>query len=291
MIRNRNKADRYDIRKTQLIELDILLEFDRVCRKNNLSYFLDSGTALGAVRHGGFIPWDDDIDVGMFREDYDKLVGYAYKDIGRDFFFQTIDTDPGCPCLFAKIRKNGTCYLENNKEGMKMHTGIWIDIFPYDNITDNPKEQLRVARKMNWLLTLFSLKKIPHKETNNGQNPVKYALLSFARRAVHLFLQPLSDSFFIASIKRVIRDNEKCEGCVTCYYFISYNGVDNPIIFKKEKLVPLTEIEFEGDTFWAVNDTNYYLRVLYGDYMKMPPKEMRYGHRPLYVDHGENTNN
>lgn len=89
----------------QHIELEILKKIDEVCKKHNINYWLDSGTLLGAVRHQGFIPWDDDIDIGMLREDYEKFLKVAQKDLGDDYFLQTRSTDKNYPLVFAKVRK------------------------------------------------------------------------------------------------------------------------------------------------------------------------------------------
>ena len=114
------------LRRLQQTEFEILKEFDRICKKHNIQYFLDSGTALGAARHKGFIPWDDDIDVGMLRSDYEHFLEICPKELEQKYFLQTIETDPGCPCLFAKIRKNGTIYQENEKHRIKIEFCILL---------------------------------------------------------------------------------------------------------------------------------------------------------------------
>lgn len=119
------------IKQVQAIELEILLEVDRICRKHRISYFLDSGTALGAVRHKGFIPWDDDIDIGMLRDDYERFLSVAQEEMGQDYFLQTYRTD-GTPIMFAKVRKTGTTFVEFRLRKFPINHGLFIDIFPYD---------------------------------------------------------------------------------------------------------------------------------------------------------------
>ena len=101
-----------NLKKIQQIELDILLEVDRICKKHEIEYFLDFGTLLGAVRHSGFIPWDDDIDIGMTRDNYEKFLKIASSELKKDYFLQNVYTERETPFLYSKIRKNGKFTME-----------------------------------------------------------------------------------------------------------------------------------------------------------------------------------
>lgn len=120
------------LRKLQMAELEILNEFVRICEKHDLTYYLVGGTLLGAVRHQGFIPWDDDIDVAMPRADYDRLAEVCGEDLGAEYFYQSPETDPYYFLTYAKIRKNGTEIYEERFKDARFHKGIFIDIFPLD---------------------------------------------------------------------------------------------------------------------------------------------------------------
>lgn len=132
------------------VELDLLNEFDKVCRKYRLTYFLDGGSLLGAVRHKGFIPWDDDIDVNMLREDYDKLLEIAPKEFKGRYFFQHHSTEKGYIKGYAKLRNSDTTAYKysdlKNKNG-EFNQGVFIDIFPLDNLPEKDgfvdKERLK----------------------------------------------------------------------------------------------------------------------------------------------------
>ncbi len=132
------------------VELDLLAEFVRVCQKYNLRYFADSGTLLGAVRHGGFIPWDDDIDIVMPREDYYRLCKVASEEFMYPYFFQTEETDPGSLRMHAQLRNSETTGILSWDEGrrLRFNQGIFIDILPLDNVPDAAEERHELGIKL-----------------------------------------------------------------------------------------------------------------------------------------------
>ena len=130
----RKELTQEQLRKMQQIEVEMADELDRVCRKHNIRYSLDGGSMLGAVRHKGFIPWDDDMDFCMLREDYEKLKAVS-NELNPDIcFFQDHDTDPNYRWGYAKLRRTGTTFVRLGQEHMKYKTGIAIDIFPLDDV-------------------------------------------------------------------------------------------------------------------------------------------------------------
>ena len=123
-------VDKKILRKAQLIMLDELIEVDRICKKYNISYWLDSGTLLGAVRHKGFIPWDDDIDICMLQEDYEKFFSIAKKELNDKYFLQVKETDEMTTSPYMKVRHRDSILIEENfTEKEKFHQGIFLDIF------------------------------------------------------------------------------------------------------------------------------------------------------------------
>ena len=129
-----------ELRKLQLTEIEVLDEIVRICKKHKLQYFLLAGTCLGAVRHSGFIPWDDDIDIGMPREDYEKFLNIALDELDEKYFLQYYKTDENYYLGFAKVRKNNTSFITKGFEKKKGHQGFFVDIFPR-----NKGKQLFVA--------------------------------------------------------------------------------------------------------------------------------------------------
>lgn len=273
----------HDLKKLQQVELSILEEFDMVCKKIGINYFLDSGTALGAIRHNGFIPWDDDIDVGMMRTDYNLFLKHAYDYLSKDFFLQTLDTDPACPCLFAKIRKNKTTFMENNKVGMCMHTGIYIDVFPFDYVPTDEMKWSRMLSKIQMYKLLFAIKKIPsmQEKVSSFNTTVKCIL----RKAAHIVLQIVPDSYFVNGIKNI-----QIKFCGADREYVAPLFYGKPKRFLTNIFFPTTKKQFEDKWFPVPNDYDYYLRVLYGDYMTLPPKDKQVGHIPFYIDFDKGEN-
>lgn len=134
------------LRQLQLAEHKMLCDFAKICDKHNLTYFLDFGTLLGAVRHQGFIPWDDDVDVTMPVEDYKKFLKIAQEELGDEYFLQTSDTDIDFHYSFAKIRKNGTTFFRKQFKEWNVHQGVWIDIFPIVNV--NSKMDFKIKKNI-----------------------------------------------------------------------------------------------------------------------------------------------
>ena len=136
------------LRRVQLTLLEIAVEIKRVCEENDIRYFLSDGTLLGAVRHQGFIPWDDDMDMGMLRADYEKFCRIAPKALKPEYCLETWNTDSGYGLPFAKVMKRNTVYLESKKNTKMREKGFYIDVFPFDNAPAEEEAQQALVRKL-----------------------------------------------------------------------------------------------------------------------------------------------
>lgn len=136
-------------------EFDLFAAFTAVCDRLGLPYFLVCGSALGAVKYKGFIPWDDDMDVGMLRDDYERFLREAPALLPEYYFLQSYKSEPAYPLIFAKLRDSRTTYVEKGIAHLQVNHGVYIDIFPLDGYPDSPREQKRLERKKRWYKTLL----------------------------------------------------------------------------------------------------------------------------------------
>ena len=271
------------LRKVQLLQLKIGKEVKRICDKYNIDYILDSGTLLGAVRHGGFIPWDDDMDIAMTRENYSRFIEAAKSDLGEEFFLQTWDTDKNYPMPFAKIRLNGTRYIENVFEKAQMHQGIYVDIFPYDVWPESKSKQKRIWRKRLYLQSMIMMK--CHYLKFKSDAAWKYFLKAIMFTFIKFFSlfhskKSLIDKYIgMTSKYNALKSEELYEQTVN--FKFGY------WVVPKVCLHETSEIPFEDTKFKCPKDYDKYLSTVYGDYMTPPPESKRTkGHGIIEVNFG-----
>lgn len=273
------KTYHHQLRGIQRLEYQVLKDFDKLCRENGLQYFLCFGTLLGAVRHKGFIPWDDDIDIMMLRPDYDRLCKIAPKQLDSRYFWQDYKTDRASGYLYRKIRVNDTVMAtESYLHSKDMHHGVFIDIFVSDYTSDNRLlSQLHIA--VTYLLGAMVTTKwtgIPRKSKLKMITTLALPLLKIIPMS---WLQRAYD-FSAAFFSRRRRHGN---------YLIASNDIDLPRgrypsrWFKEEILT-----EFEQGWFPIPLENEEYLSWLYGDYRQLPPPEARSsGHTLIQVDLGD----
>lgn len=269
-----------DFRRMQLLELDMLVELDRVCRKHDIKYAIMCGTLLGAVRHKGFIPWDDDVDVSMLREEYEKLKAVADELNPEICFFQDHDTDPEYRWGYGKLRRTGTTYIRPGQEKLKCKTGLYIDILPLDDIPVSAAGQA-------WNdFHCFCLRKILWAEIGKDTDKSAFA------RGVYSVLSRINPEWVFRRLRRMSsRSRNQSDKPVRTYLLPSggkeislYSTDRNRTSLKygmpKSWLLDLVELEYEGHLFWGPREYDAYLKSRYGDYMQLPPEEKRIGKAP-----------
>ena len=259
------------LKKLQKTELEILLEVDRICKDNNITYQLHAGTLLGAVRHKGFIPWDDDIDILMPIKDYNKFCKVCRSNLNEDYFLQTILTDK-FNHFFAKVRKNGTQMVEEGLCNLKSQ-GIWIDIFPL----------VKVDKSTSWLSKhnkrLHSLRRFLKKV--NSTAPLKQ--LTIDKKLLRLMPKRLIHAVAGIYSRLLFHNNKRYDACCCL------DGGDCfQSRFPSDLFDETCEVEFEGHLFPAPKQYDKYLTMAYGDYMTPPPPEKRNGgcHTVIHIDFG-----
>lgn len=255
-----------DLRKLQLIELEMIVEVDRICRKNGIDYSLDGGTLLGAVRHKGFIPWDDDADVIFTRHEYAKFCRACKKELDADrFFLQDYRTDENYRWGYAKLRRKGTEFIRLGQEHMKYRTGVCIDVFVVDHVPDG-----LLMRRLYYSAN-FCMRKVLYSEL--GQTAAESAWM----RAVYrmLYKIPKDTVFYLRNCLAARCNRRKTE--LVSHLLFQYPTKESKYGMPAECFTNYRDIEFEGMQLRAFVDYDRYLTLLYHDYMTPPPVEKRHG--------------
>lgn len=268
------------LEKVQHMEKQILGKFIEICQKYDLKYFAAFGTLLGAVRHQGFIPWDDDIDVAMPRKDYERFLQVASSECGDDYFIQTPESDPEYHLFFGKMRMENTVFIESSLQKAGSRTGFYIDIFPYDAIPDSDDEMRTQVRKAERLAAFFSIYR--SKEPQIGSyGTFKTGILSIIWKTLHYGMHILGVSG--SRLWRQCQQNfTKYENANvkrrTCFCMNAQKWV----VFEKE-IERLVDMPFEDITIKVPVEYDRILKRNYGNYWELPPKEQRVNHMPSAI--------
>jgi len=256
----------------------ILAEIARVCDKHNIPYFIQGGSAIGAYFENEVLAWDDDIDVGLTRENYWRFLEVAPKELGEDFFLQWVETDEHTPFYFAKVRLNNTRFVEEMFAHLPIHHGIYVDVFPFDLVPDKQWKQKFQRTTANFLNACFMGKDIwmwNHCGKSDVKEPRKRSFLScFVQRCVQACFSKRT-LFRLLSWSQSWYNGKKSQ----CTYYnmvlmprdhISVASIENP---QQMKFGPLT--------VWAPSDLKTYLEHHYPNLRRYIPKEEQRNHRPI----------
>lgn len=260
------------MRAFQNILVEILKDFSEICEKNNLTFFLIAGTLLGAVRHKGIIPWDADIDVGMPREDYEKLIAICKKEQPDGYFLQEGRTYAKYWHIFAKFRKNNTYKFEKNPPRCylaKEHRGVNIDVFPFDFVSSK-----NILKRIQFFLQ----EHIRHLLARKRGYRFDGKLFPSVVKNIITFILPFKFFHWFSRFIMTLKDNEK-------KYYISWAGIYG---YEKEThlykdIFPLNQLEFEEKCYCVPCNWDAYLKKMYGNYMELPPIRSRSIHPPKYI--------
>lgn len=268
----------YEEKKLKKCLLMMADDIDELCTKHHINYSLDGGSLIGAVRHQGFIPWDDDFDIDMTREDYNKFVKVCNRYLNDKYFLQTYDTDQNYPMGHSKILLKGTVVIEEGTEKCKYQRGVFIDIFPWDNVPDN-----RLLEILQRTITYFIIK-ILHQKCNSGFPKG----ISGIKRCGYHFLKIISPFFsrkhLIIVLKKWLTLFPNSTENVAC--MVGKMG------YKKTKMEraifnDYIRVPFEDRSYYAVGKYDSMLKKIYGNYMLFPPQEERYSHNFSFIDFGD----
>lgn len=259
-----------ELNELKRIEFQLLMQFKKVCDNNNYNYSLLAGTLLGAVRHKGFIPWDDDIDVMMPRNDYNKFEEYCISN-KLPFVLLSNKTEAKYGYLHSKIYNPNTFTEELITDRYNLKSGVFIDIFIYDGFGNEKKESKKNYKKsalLRELLVASNWKKYKKSKTHSWvYEPIRFILFVLSRcfsfkwliKKIQLKYSKFSfeKSLFVGNLSSDSREKS---------------------IIERSNFDSYVELEFEGEKFKAFKGYEIYLRTMYGDYMKLPPLEKRVSH-------------
>lgn len=263
------------LEKLQKTELEILSAIQFVCEKHDITWWLDSGTALGAMRHQGFIPWDDDIDIGMLRADYDKFCEIAPLELPEGFSFHNARLEKGFAPLFSKVWKDGTKFYTRETMDAKCAQGVFVDIFPYDYIDSSKKgqkikKQMIRAQRLSYLYHSYHIK-VPGKGFIGAIEKIGCAVLHVVVRTFY------SRKSIVDMFDRACRAIKSSDMVISSAY--AY-GDPLPITW----MVPTINLKFEDNVVPCPGEIEKYLENRYGDWKKLPPEDQRTTHLPVIVD-------
>lgn len=254
-----------ELRQVQLIQLEMLMEVDRICRKNNIKYNIIAGTLLGAVRHKGYIPWDDDADVAMLRDEYEKFRKACKTDLDQErFYFQDNRNTKGYRWGYGKLRRKGTNFTRENQEHMPYAQGIFIDVFPLDNVPD--AYPIRMIHNFQ----CFCIRKLLWAEV--GKKAEKTA-----------FMRGWYNLLSIIPLQWVYRYLH----CLMLYWnkkptkwvrILTFPTPNKSYGYYRKWYEESAEYVFENETFLGIKEYGEYLGFKFGEYMTLPSSDKQKTH-------------
>ena len=229
------------------------------------------------MRHKGFIPWDDDIDIGMTRGEYDRFVEIAPKELGSEFSLISSRFDDDVAIFFSKIMLKGTILRSLQQPENSDKCGLWVDVFPYDNIYDNKLLALLYYLRINFYVVLYSLK-LGYK---NGTTKLKRLIAVLMKFCFFFIPKKFLRNRIVNYPYKLNQKGTGRKAYLTCIYGLKKESQDSG------RFDEYTDIEFEGETFMTIKDYDAYLRQIYGDYMQIPSAEHRRTHQIVELDFGK----
>lgn len=277
--------DQKTLRRLQLTLLDMVKDIDAVCRENDIKYYIAYGSALGAIRHHGFIPWDDDMDICVCREDYDRFFKCMEKKYSDKYDILNVKNTPKYAVAFYKISKKGTKFVEMVGAADGYEQGIFIDVFPLDYTSSDEKERKRLAKKEWFWSHLLILRSIKEPIIPNSHKGIKRKIMEIGCKSIYEIMNLLHISKewiygnFLKTATSYVKDKE---------YMTDYCAMrPEKVLNKTSDLFPVRYVEFEDCKLPVPNNTDVYLKNMYGNYMELPKPEDRHNHFASKIDFGD----
>lgn len=269
-----------ELNEMKTIELDLLKKIDKICRDNNFRYSIAYGTLLGAVRHKGFIPWDDDIDICMPKPDYEKFIEFCKN---NDVSFECLAKEKDCTYydLISKICAKNTIIVEKNAGRYNLNKGVFVDIFPMEGLGKTKKQAVHNFNKS-----------VLWREILNAASWTKF----FRSNSHAIYLEPIRFFFYIISrfihpsfvIKKINKIYDKGEYDSSEYVGVLGSPYRKKDILEKKFIEEYDDVLFEGIRVRKFKNYDWYLKHFYGNYMKLPPIEKQITHHSFQAYYIEN---
>lgn len=258
------------------IQLDILQVVIKLCDEHKIVYFSMGGTTLGAIRHSGIIPWDDDIDIGMLREDYEKFLMLARTNLPEGYVLQHFSTEKNCPTYFAKVRKKNTLFVEEYMDDLDIEKGIYIDIKPLDYVPNN-KMKFKLYRAKVRIAEQFFLAKILNKTGRYHSTWCKYLLRMLCRKILYLGMKPFNrEKLFLFLENNLIQNKYEKSNMV------SFRG-EWKTLAEKNDYLPVKSHAFNGIQICIPGNAEKILIKQFGKNYLEPKELVKNGHRPIRI--------
>ena len=265
-----SEQGRYYISNDELLEIqkihrELISEVDRICKKCQITYGMVGGTMLGAIRHKGPIPWDDDADIGFLREEYEKFREACKTELDTSrYYIQDFRDTPGYRWGYAKLRKKDTEFIRLNQEFMPYEQGIFIDLMPFDNVPDNS-----LVRRWHFFRCFYYRKMLWSKVGSSTEK-------NFFKRLIYKLMNLKSEEKLKKSFEKFINDGRNKD--TELVRILTFPTPKNCYGYKRQWYTQLSEYQFAELKLPGATDFDGYLKVKYGDYMKWPPEDKRKVH-------------
>ena len=279
--------DQETLKKVQRAELSILKDFVSLCDRHGLVYFGIAGTGIGALRHKGFIPWDDDIDVAMPREDYEKFRQLVRDEMGDKYLLMNTEENENYPLMTARLMLRGTEFREEALKDIDCPLGIFLDLYPLDKVSDDPEECKKQFRDAWFWSKMMILRSIPFPVLGFGGIKAKAAHAVCAAVYGVMAMLHISKRWLYRKCLEACTRYSRLEKTARIDFLCDTTPYMN--IHETKELFPLQKLRFEDMYLDFPGNLHDNLTREYGDYMQLPPEEKRKNHYPYKLDFGKYT--